>query len=321
MKDLKNNSPSFDFTVEGFKQLRKFSDTIEDIDDKIKFFEQQIENYGKEKDVQAEPDGINFTELLQLELDHWKYIVNLNEKIKIRDALKYVEQKGDSFSYKKWIEQDSGNYLIKTDFNTNDLFDFNPEKLQENICKISPDYNLLIYIRYFFKEFVIQTTLYPESYLELQKDGFRKKVFDYMIFLKDRVDIDLYNEIGQLQTDLENALSQEKYSRRIFIAVHSRYEIDDENLKIDLKIFDNKKEWHGSKTDLVEECIRKFVKLDFETLMEAFRWAEAEFRLKGSDLRDNELYDYYRSQKTNEFFKEENGNYYRMKKGVWTLIK
>ena len=35
MKNINKSDPAFDFTIEGFEKLRKYSDTIENIDDKI----------------------------------------------------------------------------------------------------------------------------------------------------------------------------------------------------------------------------------------------------------------------------------------------
>jgi len=206
MIKIKNNYPSFDFTIEGFEKLRKYSDTITNIEDKIKFLEQQIEKYGREKDKQKKADDIDFSKLLLLERDYWKYIIELNEKLKIKKALEQAGQEDSTFSPEKWLEKNKIGYLVKVDFTRDDLFDFDEAKItkvQRDLWKrssnmfISSKYDSLIYQMFVFKEFVVKTTLDPNSLLERQKAGYKEILLGLLKLLKDEVDIGLYNQIGK----------------------------------------------------------------------------------------------------------------------------
>lgn len=74
---------------------------------------------------------------------------------------------------------------------------------------------------------------------------------------------------------------------------------------------DKKKEWKGNKTDLIEECLRRYVRVEFESLIEAFRWAASEFRIKGENLEAYQLQSYFETLKSKGTFFEVERNFFR----------
>lgn len=82
-----------------------------------------------------------------------------------------------------------------------------------------------------------------------------------------------------------------------------------------------KKQWNQSKIDLVEECIRRYVKAQHASPMDAFRWGAKNYTIKGEDIEAEGLYSYYRLGKTRNHFDERDGNFYRICRGIEKLIE
>lgn len=76
---------------------------------------------------------------------------------------------------------------------------------------------------------------------------------------------------------------------------------------------DIKKEWKGSKTDIVEECIRKKLRGVFKTFKESYRWASSTYTINGKSIESAELEKYLTVLEQRGTITEDDGKYFRNK--------
>ncbi|MFZ5517677.1 MAG: hypothetical protein ACOY90_13605 [Candidatus Zhuqueibacterota bacterium] len=207
MSDSENIYPEFEFTVEGFEKLRKYGNEINGIEDRIDFYKDQIKKYDEQHSKFLEIPGINLRLLVTLEKDYWEYIIGLSGKTK-----KPKHEDGDSIADEIWINEIFNSSVLKIYFREWELFDYDLNKIKEHSKEIGSIYNQLIYLRYVYKEFRIQSELYGNNYTRQMYGNFKSKILERIKALDKKI-----NEVDKAtkkrpqhrptsQTDLEKLL-------------------------------------------------------------------------------------------------------------------
>lgn len=182
MKDSNTNWPTFEFNVEGFEQLRTFGNEIDNIEEKVDFYNYQIQRYDEQHSPYAGPAGIDIDLLLSLERDYWNYITKLEENIKTPKR-----QKGDSFSDQSWAREVFNTCVLKIYFQKWELFDYDIGRIKEHAKEVGSIANQVFYLRFVFKEFKIQTSCYPNSYTKQRTGNFESKVLQRLKYLEKKL--------------------------------------------------------------------------------------------------------------------------------------
>lgn len=195
MEKSEKNYPTFEFTVPGFEKLRAFGNEINNIEEKINFYNYQIQRYDEQNSPYAGPAGIDFILLLSLERDYWDYITKIREHIKVPKP-----ENGDSFSDQSWAHEFFNTCVIKIYFQKWELFDYDLDRIKEHTKEIGSIENQIFYLRFIFKEFKIQSALYPNIYTKQRTGYFESK---------------LLKRIKELRNELENKIPDRSADTKI----------------------------------------------------------------------------------------------------------
>lgn len=166
---MSSETPLFDFD---FNKIRRYIYELK-IQEKIDYLNHildQWDQYHSPYQIDAN-DRLIF--LFELERDFWKFIQKMIDEVA---TPKY--EPGDAFSDAEWGEKflDAGG-VLKIFFDERmELFEFELDRIIAHSKELDSRKNQLIYLKWVFKEFEIQTTLEPHSYLKQQTGGFRRKL-------------------------------------------------------------------------------------------------------------------------------------------------
>lgn len=168
-----NTYPLFEFTVDGFRQLKKYLNEIESIEQKIEFINFYIEKYDDQV-TSFFSLQIDYYLLLKFELDYWVYCYDVIRKIEL--PKQSINE--DSFLSALWVDNFINNCVFRIFFHKNELFEFDINKINEYSATLGSITNQIFYFRFVIKEFKIQIALFPNTYTYQQTSDFENNILN-----------------------------------------------------------------------------------------------------------------------------------------------